>query len=138
MRFDDLNSVGEPYTENYFRQLVVAIEAGRSFDRRVGQVRIPEGFRPNHQFNSRRAVGSACRNERALWGRLLTIPGLHDNLACDFSALKLDHRRAEHPGSIGIRTALREGETLAYGDAAFDLLPSKLRGLLGGLSRSIT
>ena len=26
-RLDDLNSVGESYTENYFRQLVVAIEA---------------------------------------------------------------------------------------------------------------
>jgi hypothetical protein len=26
-RLDDLNSVGEPYIENYFRQLVVAIEA---------------------------------------------------------------------------------------------------------------
>jgi hypothetical protein len=48
------------------------------------------------------------------------IPGLHDNLACDFSALKLDHRRAEHPGSIS--TALREGETLAHGDAVFDLV----------------
>jgi hypothetical protein len=41
-------------------------------------------------------------------------------LACNFSALKIDHRRAEHSGSIGIRTALREGETLAYGYAAFD------------------
>ena len=26
-----LNSVGEPYTENYFRQLVVAIEAAPAF-----------------------------------------------------------------------------------------------------------
>ena len=26
-RLDDLNSVGKSYTENYFRQLVVAIEA---------------------------------------------------------------------------------------------------------------
>ena len=31
LRFDDLNSVGEPYTENYFRQLVVAIEATPAF-----------------------------------------------------------------------------------------------------------
>ena len=107
---------------SYRHAALASGSAGRSFDRRVGQVRIPEGFRPNHQFNSRRAVGSACRNERALWGRLLTIPGLHDNLACDFSALKIDHRRAEYAGSIGIRTALREGETLAYGDAAFDLV----------------
>src|SRR3977135_3377267 len=31
LRFDDFNSVGEPYTENYFRQLVVAIEATPAF-----------------------------------------------------------------------------------------------------------
>jgi hypothetical protein len=31
LRSDDLDSVGEPYTENYFRQLVVTIEATPAF-----------------------------------------------------------------------------------------------------------
>ena len=44
------------------------------------------------------------------------------DLACNFSALELDHRRAEHLGSIGIRTALRESETVAYRDTVFDLV----------------
>jgi hypothetical protein len=35
---DDLNSVGEPYTENYFRQLVVAIEATPVFLGGLGQL----------------------------------------------------------------------------------------------------
>src|ERR1700730_17437775 len=38
LRFDDLNSVGEPYTENYFRQLVVAIEATPAFLGGLGQL----------------------------------------------------------------------------------------------------
>src|SRR3984893_12875246 len=37
-RLDDLNSVGEPYTENYFRQLVVAIEARPTFLGLLGQL----------------------------------------------------------------------------------------------------
>ena len=37
-RLDDLNSVGEPYTENYFRQLVVAIEATPVFLGGLGQL----------------------------------------------------------------------------------------------------
>jgi hypothetical protein len=43
-------------------------------------------------------------------------------LARNLPALEFDHRRAENLGSIGIRTALRESETVAYGDAAFDLV----------------
>ena len=38
LRFDDLNSVDEPYTENYFRQLVVAIEATPAFLGGLGQL----------------------------------------------------------------------------------------------------
>jgi hypothetical protein len=37
-RLDDLNSVGEPYTENYLRQLVVAIEATPVFLGGLGQL----------------------------------------------------------------------------------------------------
>jgi hypothetical protein len=37
-RLDDLNSVGEPCTENYFRQLVVAIEATPVFLGGLGQL----------------------------------------------------------------------------------------------------
>src|SRR4030088_2102491 len=37
-RLDDLNSVGEPYTEKYFRQLVVAIEATPVFLGGLGQL----------------------------------------------------------------------------------------------------
>src|ERR1700730_1867762 len=37
-RFDDLHSVGEPYTESYFRQLVVAIEATPAFLGGLGQL----------------------------------------------------------------------------------------------------
>src|SRR3984893_6344191 len=40
LRFDDLNSVGEPYTENYFRQLVVAIEATPAFLGGLGSLKI--------------------------------------------------------------------------------------------------
>jgi hypothetical protein len=38
LRFADLNSVGEPSTENYFRQLVVAIEATPAFLGGLGQL----------------------------------------------------------------------------------------------------
>src|SRR6266511_75592 len=54
--------------------------------------------------------------------RCSAIPSLHDNLPCDFSALEFDHRRTEHLGSIGIRTSLRESETVAYSDTVFDLV----------------
>src|SRR5207302_1843537 len=50
------------------------------------------------------------------------IPGLHDSLAYNLPALKFDHRRTKHLGPIGIRAALREGEAVACGDAAFDLV----------------
>jgi hypothetical protein len=92
-------------------------------DSRVGQVRAREGFRPNRQLDSRLAVWVRFAEMKERFGRrLLAIPGLDNNLAFDLSAFKIDHRRTEHSSSIGIRTALREGETFAYSDAAFDLV----------------
>jgi hypothetical protein len=38
LRSDDLNSVGEPYTENYFRQLVMAIAATPAFRGGLGEL----------------------------------------------------------------------------------------------------
>jgi hypothetical protein len=38
LRFDDLNSVGESCTENYFRQLIVLIEATPAFLGGLGQL----------------------------------------------------------------------------------------------------
>lgn len=55
------------------------------------------------------------------------IPRLHDSLACNFSALEFDRRGAEHLGSIGIRAALRESESVAYGNTVFDLVEVMLR-----------
>src|SRR5438477_12202715 len=44
-----------------------------------------------------------------------------DSLACNLAALEFDHCRTKHLGPAGTGTTLREGETVAYGDTAFDL-----------------
>ena len=63
-RLDDLNSVGESYTENYFRQLVVAIEATPVFLGGLGQLE-DHGERGLVKLNST-CIGSTSRDIKRL------------------------------------------------------------------------
>src|SRR5260370_27048333 len=58
-----------------------------------------------------------ARNQAALF-----VPGLDDGLVRDLAALEFDHRQAEHLGPIRIGAGLREGQSVALGDAGIHLM----------------
>src|SRR5215213_568724 len=77
------------------------------------------GFTSGGWRRWRRSDGIAhCR----MANRRSPVPSLYDNLACDLSALQIDHRRTKDFCPIAISAAFREGQTVSDAQTGFNFV----------------